>query len=579
MPTFQSFRGRQYFAPAVIVDVKNELVAPPPLGKSIAIFGDFPQLESQKVHTFSQSGAYTIEELFPKVAKLNNYAKFWKTSGQDVTGQANAISFVNCGTNTQAQKIHQDESAANSAIFYSRLWGVFGNSVTYTLLGPTELPAELDEEGPNYYKISMTAPGFDATSLQYKFGSSAQLQFSCDAAVSELSIEDGVFTYTPTGASQQTLNLIDYADMDSFKDAFDALSHGTSLTQLSILAYDVKPIELDEIDTSISLDGSLSLYAHSKALEHGLEGLGAAPIYVEFNAGTYAKRYRLLDTASGALILTGGTQSSATSANYLSVFSDADMIAKDFTSIACESTSATVHGYVKNYLNESEISQKERNAWLAAPADSSIDTIYSSYVLPLNDKRISVVGQSITYLNYLGQETSGGPEVLAVLLCALQGALPIAQPLTSQVPSLIDTEEVWSREGAGVADSLVRKGITALKLNLNNEIAVIRSVTSYLKDNLLQNCEVSSRESIDASVRDMRVYLSSELGTTISSSSKDKLKNLAEKRLKLHVDRGIIKAYNNVKVRVQGDVAYVDYDVALTNPLNFIRITANVVAN
>lgn len=588
MPSFQTFKGRQYFAPAVIVDTKNELVAPPPLGKSLAIFGDFPELEASKVYTFTTSGTASIEELYPRVTKLRNYNKFWKNSIVDVDGQAEAISFINCGTNTQAAAdVDQASQAVTGASFKSRYWGTAGNRFAFRLETPdstTTDPAgiRLALDG-NYYRVRTWAPGL-GSDVRYEFGYPSQLQLEVRDAVgangAQITCASGILTIDPDDGDAETFTLADFGSVDDLVDAINnTVWGGDAVITAVALGYDVEPKYYDEFDESLADGDDQVIYAHNRALELGLESIADSAVLIDFS-----DRYRYLAPTGGdssaanptKVTLSGGTQTLASASSYSTVLSSPEILGKDFTTCVIESTTASVHSQFKNYITESELNQKERNGWIPAPSDLSISSIFGQYVNPLKSPRLSVVGQDIIYTDYQGNRKTGTTVDCAVLMACIQGAVSIAQPLTSIIPNIIDTSEAWNREQD--ADSLVRKGIVAIRLNINNELSIIRSITSYLKDNVLYNCEVSVRESGDASARDIRRFLTSELGSKITSATKDKLKQLAEERLRLHRDQGIIFGFKNVKVNIVGDAAYIEYDVALNDGLNFIKITANIVS-
>lgn len=589
MPSFQTFKGRQYFAPAVIVDTKNELVAPPPLGKSIAIFGDFPQLESSKVYTFTQGGAASIEEIYPQVSKLRNYNSFWKNPIADIDGQAEAISFINCGGNTQASAdVNQSSVATTGATFKARYWGIAGNSFAFRLETPDSTTTDASgirlSADDKYYRIRTFAPGL-GSDVRYEFGYPSQLQLavsdSVGSAGASIECAQGVLSIDPADGDAVEFILSDFGSVDDLVDAINnTVWTGDCVITASALGYDVEPQYYDEFAENVADGESIDCYAHNRALELGLASIPDCAIELSFTDG----RYRYLEATSGdsaasiptKVTLSGGTESAATPSTYGAIFIDPEILGKDFTTCVVESTSASVHAQLKNYLDESELRQKERNGWVPAPADLSINSVFGQYVNPLKSPRISVVAQEITYLDAKGNIKAGTTSDCAVLMACIQGAVSLSQPITSIIPNIVDTSEAWNREQD--ADLLVRKGIVAIRLNVNNELSVIRSITSWLKDNELYNCEVSVRESGDASARDLRRYLTSELGSKITSATKDKLRQLAQERLTLHRDQGIIFGFKNVKVNISGDAAFIEYDVALSNPLNFIRVTANIVS-
>jgi hypothetical protein len=602
MPSFISLKGRQYYAPSVIVDVKNELVAPPPLGKSLAVFGDFPQLEKGKVYTFTQGGSATLEDLYPKVAKLRNIEKFWKQS-LSVDGQANALSFINVQPVTQAEddRLGDDDangvdlSATTTATFKSRFWGRGGNNVSYNLSTPSTTPSgdsinlAANDEDLGYYRLTMFAPAVSSEPIVREAGypNILSITYTDDNAADQnatITIADGNFTIVTDDGLNETIILDELQNLDDLKTTIENIDQRFAVT---IQNYSVFPRQLDEgvfefdDDVAVNTPVTVAFHAHARALEEMIANETSLPVEISYADD----RYRLLEGDTDDTIrsrLSGGTESASTSTDYSGIFADSAIISKDFTTCVIESTTPAVHLQFKNYLNESELSQKERNGWVPAAENLSIDSINGTYVLPLNDKRLSVVGQSLTYIDFKGNRAEGTCFETALLLACMQGSVKAGQALSLTAPNqnslVVETQENWNRDADAAKHKLVRKGIVGLSLNNNNSLVVVRSITSYLKDNELFNCEVSVRESIDASVRDLRSFLTSELGRSITSATKDRLKLLTQQRLSIHREQAIILGFKNVEVVVSGDTAFINYDVALTDPQNFIKATANIVS-
>lgn len=600
MPTFQSLRGRQFFAPSVIVDVKNELVAPPPFGKSIAVFGDFPQLEQGEVYTFRQSSGATIADMFPKVAKLRNIEKFWRNSLPDF-GQAEAVSFINAMTTVQASnnRLGDDDansvdlSAVNVAQFKSRYWGRAGNQVAYNLSNPDTTAASGDilldaaSEDLGFYRLTIFAPGHVTEPVIREVGYSniIKITYQDTDAGSDIDLTitnaNGILNLSDGGSLDEDIILADLQNLDDLKTTIENIDGRITV---DVLNYSVFPRQLDEgvwvLEDVGNAAVSLNLHAHVRALEELFERETSLPLEITLTDG----RYRLLEGDSSDSIrttLSGGSESASTSSDYSDIFRDSAIISKDFTTCVVESTSAAVLTSFKNYLSESELSQKERNGWFPAAENLSIDSINGTYVLAAKSNRISVVGQSLTYIDWKGNRAEGTCFETALLCAFMQGSVTPGQALTEIAPNqeslVVETTEAWDRDSEANKHKLVRKGIVGLSLG-NAGLKVIRSITTHIQDNELFNCEVSVKESIDASVRDLRSFLTGELGATITSQTKDRLKLLTENRLTLQRERGVILGFKNVVVNVSGDTAFIEYDVALSNPQNFIVVTANIVS-
>ena len=182
----------------------------------------------------------------------------------------------------------------------------------------------------------------------------------------------------------------------------------------------------------------------------------------------------------------------------------------------------------------------------------------------------------ITYLDYQGnRRVEAGPEWLAIVMMCLQGALPAAEPLTRKLPNILDTTESWIREDD--VNEAIKRGIVCVGLGLSNDLRVERSITTWRSDNESFNTEVSCRESVNTCLRELRKFLDGELGGKILNTTVGRLLNLSENRLRQLREAGIIQDFANVAVRRVADTVFVDFDLAAVEPLNFIRITANLV--
>ncbi len=161
-------------------------------------------------------------------------------------------------------------------------------------------------------------------------------------------------------------------------------------------------------------------------------------------------------------------------------------------------------------------------------------------------------------------------------MCA-QGTLPVAQPLTNLKPNLIATTQSWTRDEEATLENAINKGIVVISNNRQlRDLRIVRGITTYLKDNLSVNCEISARESVNQCLRDLQKFLYLQIGSTISNTTAQLVEALTKQRLENQKSRGFIKDFRNIAVRTQADTAFVDFDLAVTEPLNFIKITATV---
>lgn len=563
MPSSVTFRGTRLYEPSVVIDVVNKLDAGGPLGaKNLCVVGNFPILKPETAYVFG-SGGFDLPEVYPMDATLQKLDKIYKRPLANVNGFATSITYVSANQSTAAEWQLDDSSASEVLSLASTYYGTTGNDIRIQLDDPSTLPAELSASGP-YYKFTMRAPWMDADA-EYLIDGADQLQLTL-ADGDQIEITDSkTLVWTPSGQSAQTFDLTQYSRMDELVAILPA-----ALGAIALSFSD--PSKLDVLDYTNGTGNSENkiLHAHTARLIETIETFDSLPFEV-----TLASGYRLLDDFVFAAPTTSGAAGGApTSANWTDAFEAVEN--SDITTITILSTSSSHHTLLKGHLDLAYIAGRERNAWIGAPSSTSLADVYSGYVLPMNDGRISVVAQDITFADHKGARADEGPEYLAFYMMCAQGALPPAEPLTRKALNIFDTDEAWQRERD--SNAVAQKSIVGIKLGSSNELEVIRSLTSWRKDDLSVNTEVSAKESIDVCVRELRKYLSNQLGSRITNSTSDIVKSLTKSRLSDLRDLGAIQDFRNIQLRREADTIFIDFDVALIEPLNFIRITANIVA-
>lgn len=214
-----------------------------------------------------------------------------------------------------------------------------------------------------------------------------------------------------------------------------------------------------------------------------------------------------------------------------------------------------------------------RNAWFGTSASQTLAGAYAGWSRKLNDMDCAVTPQSIV----VGSRTLP-PMWTALVLAGMQNATPPATPLTKKSPTrlVVATAENFDREAE--ADFAISKGLVIMTDPSSTGLSVERSVTTWLEDNNPVWTEVSANESVNQSLRNLRSALISQVGTAITSSKRGDLINATNKELTQQKADGLILDYRNVAVIISGDTASVQYDVSVAQPLNFITLTANVVA-
>jgi len=126
-------------------------------------------------------------------------------------------------------------------------------------------------------------------------------------------------------------------------------------------------------------------------------------------------------------------------------------------------------------------------------------------------------------------------------------------------------------------DSLLQNGLlfmTRDRLGYRIE----RSLTTYLTDDNPIWSELSAVESVNTSIRDLRQNLDTLIGDPTRVTTAKVIASITKSRLRTQVASGIIKAFNEQSVTVTdlGDTFRVNYEMAATEPLNFIIVAATV---
>lgn len=236
-------------------------------------------------------------------------------------------------------------------------------------------------------------------------------------------------------------------------------------------------------------------------------------------------------------------------------------------------TDIAYHQLVKQHTRDAETSAGlERNAYVGAPALSSIATTSNSYVNVLNDRNMSVVNQGVE-LEDGTQLTS--PVWLALMLAGLQAATDIAEPLTRKRLPIVNTMQSYEPESA--ANEAIRKGMIIVTAPAANGHRVERSVTTYLtKSTHPVFTEVSANESLNTCVRAVRAAVDTSVGSKATLERADEIRNVALNTLIDLRDRAIIFNFRNLSVALVGDKINVIFDLAAQEPLNFITVTTNL---
>ncbi len=275
---------------------------------------------------------------------------------------------------------------------------------------------------------------------------------------------------------------------------------------------------------------------------------------------------------SESFYFTGGSVGATSDADY-----DASLQAienSDIQIVIPMSESLIVHKKIISHCVASATAGHERGGYIGVPASTTLANVFSTYSSKLNSRHVAAFAQEIQVEDATGAVVWLAPMYGAVMLAGMQAGTAISTPLTRKRPSVYGTRQMWDQNRD--ANEAISKGI----INLSSDslgVRVERSVTTHLEDDNPIYSEVSANESVNTSVRRVRVAVEGKIGDSMYAGTAGKIKTVVEADLQRQIKDGVIKAWQNVVLTDLGDRIDIGYEVAAVEPLNFIVLTANVV--
>jgi len=334
----------------------------------------------------------------------------------------------------------------------------------------------------------------------------------------------------------------------------------------------IKLDELDEVISTSILGPSGTLYVRAD--------LWAAINLVNQSALVTAER------ASGGkaipveitspVNLSGGTEAALATSDYedaLVSIQNSDIN----TIVLPNSSDAAVHEALRAHCAYmAGAGGNERNGWVAGPVGLT-KTQIKTRTRDLNSRHIAFVAQEVQVRLPTGALAYKDPAYLAVILAAMQCSTEVGTPLTRKYPNVLAVRTDSSWDGDIDAEDLLSSGLCFLT-NDRVGLRVERSITTYQTDDNPVFSEVSANESLDTCIRDLWQNLDTLLGDAALNTTRTRIYALAKARLRQQVELGIIKAFNESSLNVEdlGDVFRVNVEIAVTEPTNWIIVSAIV---
>jgi len=337
-------------------------------------------------------------------------------------------------------------------------------------------------------------------------------------------------------------------------------------------------IDSDELDnaTSVNLtvqvDMSANVYAAVKAF------VNSTLVTVEKATGADEEPANTVSAVS----LAGGTYAAPTLSNWQEAFESIEtesiqIVATKPNDLLDVSGVSGVHLALRDHcVRMAGEGGDERNGWVGAEEDDTLSALKVRSAA-LNSRFISLVFDDATVVGPTGNEKKLSPSAFAIMCAGMQSGTAVGTPLTGKRPNVITVGHNSSIKPTADASELLKYGLTFVTTDrLGPKIE--RSITTYQTDDNPIFSEMSSVESVNTSIRDLRANLETMIGDPAKITTKGRIRSLTIARLNDQVAEDIIKAFIDSSVTVEdlGDTFTVSYQMAPIEPVNFIVVTAMV---
>lgn len=554
MPSSVVFNGRRLFRPGVYAQVVDNFGASSFAATgNLAIIGQFPELAQATPITFLSR--YAFDKYMLGMSGSGQRIKDCAELGFAPFGAGGAapssITFVNAVDSVAASYDN------GSLTFKSKLFGLFGNRLSFTLASAAGNKWTLAIAQGGVVKESATVGGTIA---------SIAVATSNAATVDAIAMSSGVLTITLSNASTTTYAAADYASVNEMLDAVAADHSAGGLT--FVKAQPDRPFtDIDDASATglVAAGATFSFTANNKAIADFCNGGNYFTATIDSYAAPTAK--------ASATRLTGGDNGNTTIDDAMLAAALESIAALPINQIAMhalDNDTDQVAAVAAHCAAVGDASGYDRNAWVgfaSATVAAGVSTARA-----INDRNIAMVGQGLR----LGGRLLGA-DSLAVLLAAMQSALPVASSLTKRkIRGDITVVNATAFDPEAYAEDAIIGGLVVITDPAGRGASVERSVTTWTGDDNPIKSELGANNSVNESVRQLRFAVLDKIGSRITQDSLNDLERVVNASLLAQQLDGVIFAFSDVQVNIVGDTAEVSYQLSPTESLNFILITANI---
>ena len=639
MPSSIYYNGQRRYRPGVYSKVITQSSNTGLSIGNVAIVGDFPVLEQNKVHTFT---AY--DDLVAATRSKNDTADIASLAFNPLKSEASTITSLTLVNARSTVAAYNDNQGLRIS---SRLYGDVGRQLSTTLsqnannkyklvvIEGGQAVETLDNlgEGADIASLKYDGAFFDASSMEVTatnfkvtvqkdlanagivdqteaIGKSCEglVRFKCLSNQGGADVDMTITGLDATGAPQTEVVTIGNTLL-----ADETVSSTNVFSYVTSLAWDVNSFDGDAELSFEMIDRALTDISDVEGLLNEIVMKDSDFVIVSPSVTTKGEDLDRLSVASIQAAVVGLTTdlsdvitaitngsayvtASKQNNEKMSIFENSDLrlgsegtsiassdwdnafdalVHKDINTVVPWTNAVDTHIKVKAHcLKASTDAGMERNAFVGAAPAQTLLQVHNTHSKVLNDRNVAVCAQGLTFIDNNNKEiTKTEPYWMALVLACVQGATPVAEPMTRKEPRIIKTSQAFNAEQD--VDDAIKKGIIVLGNPGSIGIRIERSVTTFQNANPVYS-EVSANESLNTSVKDLRAQLEKMIGGKVTADSEGLVLQRAIKRLNFQKAEGVIKDFKNVRSTSAGDTMNIIYDVAVIEPLNFITTTANV---
>lgn len=410
----------------------------------------------------------------------------------------------------------------------------------------------VDTSGADVAEVVTLTGAFATTTASFR--SVSQIDIGGGEAANDVLIQGTAISFTTSAVLNEVATLINA--LPGFTASADADAADYTVSQLDYTAVSIVGVAsvgfLADLDAIVAWFNTTTLVTAER-----IAGAALPPSYTVVKVG-----------------LSGATEGTATQADWQAAL-DALRNVPDVV-VAVLTTNTAVHAAWTAHARYMEgAGGNERNGYVPLALTLGKSGIRSA-IVNLNDRNTAAVAQNVVRFNEAGVQTTYGPEILAAMAAAMQTGAAVGEPLTRKgINAIAFTSNADWSPGAD-AEEMLGYSLLFAEVDRNAGPRWVRGLTTRRTNPNPIFTEISANDSANESVRRVRRNLDPLIGRPAQAGFAEIVKSLVIAELDRQVADGVIRDYQSVAVFDLGDTFNVEYELAALEPLNFIRVTANL---